>query len=444
MQLEELSVLQSVEANPSSVLSPTSFTTRGWTIRTDTGLVIVGCAVIQEIIDSRYQSVDVSITLKNLVDCTNLLKVALTAAGNSRSAKDIVALCGGFQDLCAHTTVCTGTFVETCLQALKFHNMALKAMQADKSALALKAYGKVGALAQQMSDISHELVVQTDALISKASTALENSVGDRTGLDERRKKKEEEEKKLKAMERAMSEHLKRIPGEFAEAHWQAEDHFSKADAAAAHKGLVTGILAVTFFPAALIYGGVADGGGEHRKDAREAEKKVRELKQEQRNKAAELEKTLASLQTAVADKDDMAKVVQSLEMYNLALGRIRTRFVHMKVFWSSVAEHCKALGGYGDQFEFAVELCDAEEFVTAFMHSAKGWAALGWVCVQANDAMVLSSNKINSVMDHLPSGSEGDAKIQAMIEELKATMEENEKKEAANLEFKQAQEAPSE
>lgn len=48
-------------------------------------------------------------------------------------------------------------------------------------------------------------------------------------------------------------------------------------------------------------------------------------------------------------------------------------------------------------------------------------------------------------MDHLPSGSEGDAKIQAMIEELKATMEENEKKEeAANLEFIQAQEAPSE
>merc|ERR1711963_1061092 len=102
---------------------------------------------------------------------------------------------------------------------------------------------------------------------------------------------------------------------------------------------------------------------------------------------------VAKLSFAVDEGNTLQTTIKSLEVCVQALGRIKTRFTQMKKFWSHVAAHCKNLAG-NEQVALAIDFDDMDEFKEAFVESGKGWAALGLVCIQANEALVTSSAQI--------------------------------------------------
>lgn len=105
--------------------------------------------------NTRYAAIDVERTMFELVECADLLRAALTAAGKLPCSKEIVRVGSGYQDLVANSTVATSTFIQTCLQALKYHKMAMTALRKQKVDAAIKVFGKCGDLADQMANVAH-------------------------------------------------------------------------------------------------------------------------------------------------------------------------------------------------------------------------------------------------------------------------------------------------
>jgi len=260
----------------------------------------------------------------------------------------------------------TSTFIQTCLQAVKYHKMAMTALQKQKVHAAIKVFGKCGDLADQMANVAHGLVTQTDNLMKKSEDALLKALGDKSEAEHEeirlRQKRADEE----AAEAALKARKRETEKQLSESQQKAQEYCSKASNARANtnalKMLMTGVLTVACPPVGIICGVAClftnDGSQEFAAAAAAQEEQVAKLMEEQRNTVQQLAASLARLDTAVKEGKENERMVGALKMCCLTLGRIKTRFVHMKQFWENVAEHAKYLASCKDDILMALEIED--------------------------------------------------------------------------------------
>lgn len=171
----------------------------------------------------------------------------------------------------------------------------------------------------------------------------------------------------------------------------------------------------------------ADGSAEQTAAARAADEQAQKLMEDQRDTAQMLAASVAKLQTAVGEGQENTKMIESLKMCVLTLGQIKTRFVHLKMFWQNVAEHARHLVTLKDDLVDCIDadmICMLEE---SYIESGKGWACLGLVSLEANKALVATQGKVDAFMSALPSGDAKDEEVKEMLKKLEINMQEAEK-----------------
>ena len=381
---------------------------------------------------TRYAAIDVEKTMVELVECADLLRAALTAAGKLPCSVQIVHVGSGYQDLVANSTVATSTFIQTCLQALKYHKMAMKALQMQKVDAAIKAFGKCGDLADQMANVAHGLVTETDNLIKKSEDALLKAIGDKSEAENEKTRLQQKRVEEEAEEAAWTERKRETAQQLSELQQKAKEYSSEASSTRtktnALKMILTGVLTVACPPVGIICGVASlftnDGSQESAAAAAAQEEQVAKLMEEQRNTVQQLAASAARLATAVEEGTENEKMIGALKMCCLTLGRIKTRFVHMRQFWVNVAEHAKYLVRCKDDLLAALDIEDNDMINECYIESGKGWACLGLVSLEANKALVVTQAKVDSFMSSLPSGDASAAEVASMLQRLKASMDE--------------------
>lgn len=89
---------------------------------------------------------------------------------------------------------------------------------------------------------------------------------------------------------------------------------------------------------------------------------------------ANLAKTLQEISTQNITKDDLSRVISSLDISIKALGKIKTTFENLRILWTGVQIHCQSLSDVSllKELDFDKELVREE-----IMNLGFGWMALG-------------------------------------------------------------------
>lgn len=130
---------------------------------------------------SSMHSINPEQTFKQLMQCADLLQVALTAAGREKCSIPITRIISKYQDTLTVCVQTSGSFVDACIMALKFHKLVQKAFEKGKPALAFKQYEKCAELAHQMADGAKTVADQVGVLKDDATEALVQAKEDMVG-----------------------------------------------------------------------------------------------------------------------------------------------------------------------------------------------------------------------------------------------------------------------
>lgn len=168
--------------------------------------------------------------------------------------------------------------------------------------------------------------------------------------------------------------------------------------------------------------------------ARAADEQAQKLMEDQRDTAQQLAASVAKLKTAVGEGEENTKMIESLKMCVLTLGQIKTRFVHLKMFWQNVAEHARHLVSCKDDLVDLIEDDMMEMVEESYIESGKGWACLGLVSLEANKALVATQGKVDAFMNSLPTGNAKDEEVKEMLKKLEINMQQAEKEAEKMLE----------
>jgi len=120
----------------------------------------------------KYSTLDVDKTFKKLIDCGDLLRIALAKAGTQPCSVPVTKVIDKYQDLCNNSTVASSSFVNACVEALRSHKLMFKAIEKGKADLAIKQFGKCGELATTMATVAASVEEQAEALAKLASESL--------------------------------------------------------------------------------------------------------------------------------------------------------------------------------------------------------------------------------------------------------------------------------
>jgi len=108
-----------------------------WTTQDDLIQATEGSGVVAAIIKTQYGSLQIEQVFVDLMQCGKLLQVALTAAGLNECSVPILKALSGYQTLCNNSVVTTGSFVTSCIAALKAHKMIVMAFEKGKGDLGI-------------------------------------------------------------------------------------------------------------------------------------------------------------------------------------------------------------------------------------------------------------------------------------------------------------------
>lgn len=163
--------------------------------------------------------------------------------------------------------------------------------------------------------------------------------------------------------------------------------------------------------------------GAKAKSAEEMEAKALEKKYElmraKRQANADLQGKLEELKGMKVSHDDLEKAVKALEVVIVTMGRVKTTFTSVRVFWDSVSKHCHLLSKGRENIEFLKEIDgSADDMKQEIGGQAINWAALGKVNMVAHYAMVQSAGSVDELMRNLPVGSEAAALQDEVISRL--------------------------
>lgn len=428
-----MSQLHAVKVTTVSIIEKTTFTDKKWSLNEDIVAVTAQNEEIAKIIKSKYPSINVESTMSDLLQCTNLFQVSLTAARNDECSTAILTCISGFQNLVANSEIASAHFISACLQSLKLHSLALIAMDKGKTETAFKAFGKCAKNAEKMSVVAATLEKETDVLICNSEAAMSAAQGDKVN---QAKALQNAKKAKEAAENAKALHEQDIARQReakANAERQAKQFTEASDAAKAQKAktkmAVTAALTVACPPAGIIAGIVSlatsAGGEEEAAAAAAAAAAGREAFDKEINAQRDLQKSVQELAKSVQCEDTAKNAVQCMGLCVKTLVKIKSRFAAMKTFWGHVAGHCIELADTSI-VDVVKDLDDANMFADCFVESGKGWAALGLVSLSAHDSLVTARNAVRDVLENLPSGDECPSQIQNMCDELLAKMKDTE------------------
>lgn len=188
------------------------------------------------------------------------------------------------------------------------------------------------------------------------------------------------------------------------------------------------ILCVTLFPIGVIANMCGafqgDDGLSDEESAKATAAEARRKIEEQIEAQADLARSLAQLEMHTEEGATAEKAVSCLEMCCKTLAQIKNRFIDMKLFWANVALNAQTLQNQ-EEVQFAIDLEDDDEFTNAFIESGKGWAALGRVSLQAQDALVTAREAVKNVMEDLPVGEVQESRVKEMCDKLQTQIAEN-------------------
>ena len=137
---------------------------------------------------------------------------------------------------------------------------------------------------------------------------------------------------------------------------------------------------------------------------------------------AELAESLERLKGATEKNDQLEMAVRSLELVTITLGKVKTTFENVKIYWEQVRQNCHELTGvanvWGDQ-DVAFALGEAE-FNRALVDSAWNWLVQIKTYREAYLSMKDVDSKIDSIVCSLPTRDEALNVVKRKSEKMKA------------------------
>lgn len=422
------------------VMKEESFTVRKWKVTTDIVELSAECGgEMLTIINQRYREIDVQKTMRELMECTNLLRVALTASSMSTASPMILKMVSQYQNLVGNAEIANTRFVTACLKALQMHSLALQAMDKDKPAIALKAFYKCAEQAGLMEGICTELTMETAQLLTTAEDALVASAKDQVQAKQLKDQIDAERRKAMEDQAELAQKLQELPIMLAKqkeelhAANHAADGHDAGTAALISGATLSGLVGIACPPVAVV-GLIAAGVGCHFNQKAKKEKsekalvaaqaataEINKIQQQEMGAKAEMAKNLVQLRHNVETGNENERSMKCLVMTKQILGQLKNRFENVRLFWHHVQLHCKMLADK-DEVEIVSELGDTDALKDCFFESAKSWASLGKVSYDACEALVAARASVADVMENLPSGSEHPRMISDMCDKLEMSI----------------------
>jgi len=129
------------------------------------------------------------------------------------------------------------------------------------------------------------------------------------------------------------------------------------------------------------------------------------------------------------DKKQVEQTVLTLSSCVVTLGLVKNTFVNTKLFWEMVASKCKLLADMKETYERAGTKAikdmgrdkldrARDNLMDCVQTSAKCWAAIGRVSLDANVAINDAKSKVDGVMVALPTGDATDEQIKKLVRDL--------------------------
>jgi len=172
-------------------------------------------------------------------------------------------------------------------------------------------------------------------------------------------------------------------------------------------------------------------------DAKEAAAtaRKRELQNIHRDQRARLKQSVKEMEGMTVHKTAIEQALKCLSVTLQTMGRVKTTFSTVELFWRAVAEQCKQLGAMKDELGKVWEIADEDEkeldpfdvIKEGFQQSAVQWAALGLVNHKAHSKMVEAMDGINAKMCALPNGNIDSSLVDSLVRNLTASLEEDER-----------------
>lgn len=165
-----------------------------------------------------------------------------------------------------------------------------------------------------------------------------------------------------------------------------------------------------------------------------ATSRKRDLLSVQREQTARLKQSVQEMEGMTKRETKIQQTLKCLGITLQTMGRVKTTFSTVELFWRSVAQQCEALGKMKDQLQDEWAVADDDEreldpfdvIKQHFQESAVNWAALGFVNHKAHLKMSEAMESVNQKMCALPDGKVDGALVDKMAREMTASFEADE------------------
>ena len=119
-----------------------------------------------------YNSINVSVTMKNLGGVGKILQVAYAGSKGFTCSESIIEILSKYQRMIKNSFIATASFTDASLSALKCHKLALMMAEKNKLDTALKMLEKCSLIANKMANESEKLTNEADTLCQLCEKAL--------------------------------------------------------------------------------------------------------------------------------------------------------------------------------------------------------------------------------------------------------------------------------
>eukprot|EP01084_Bolivina_argentea_P306749 530116_1 len=390
--------------------------------------------------EKRYYTINVHDAMIKLETSGNLLQLAYASSHGFSCQAIIVNLLSKYATLVKQTDIATGTFVETSITSLQYHKTAFDMLPNDIGK-AIEIICLCCEQAKEMADIAEGLEKKTEDLILVAEKAFEQAVEDKTSKNKDKEQLVKKMRKTKAQRDELSKLIKKFNKDISDLQNQQFQTDAVKKQVESVQRLVlesmkrasqpiletaTSLLAYEMSVADTKDNDDDDDDDEKKQPESSLIKQKSEILDKLMQQNDELMKTVIEIQSG--EMDSFEKSLKSIEVVIKTLGKIKSIFSNVQLFWIGVTDNCKRLVQINKKVDFfkksAVQYKD--EFREAIGESTKGWFILTKVNCQAQKAIC----EVDKVMDKMLQNLPGEEKAMALVKEstpkmIEALREEN-------------------
>ncbi len=131
-----------------------------------------------------------------------------------------------------------------------------------------------------------------------------------------------------------------------------------------------------------------------------------QLEGEQRQANSKLKEAAEKLKGLSVEQDDLKTAFQSLDVAIQTMGKVKTVFENVRLFWTGVAANCKAMTEYSSDLKDLNEMEDFEGIEMIINQSALSWMTLCKMNYTAQTSIASVKDKVDLVMRNLPDPEE--------------------------------------